>query len=302
MFSTHYYELPDRTRSRYKQKMEKAGLVDDPYFTREQGIQSKPWQNWPRVEYPDMYNYLIQTPSTYTGESLRAYKSLDGYNFCVNGWVSNVLVFPIPRTSCKIISASVKHSQKLSAAPLTPWVAANMNGTVVCAHCTCMAGLGEACAHIAALLFTLERNTQHQNQTACTSLPCSWLPPSYQNVPYAEVAKIDFTTPQLSRKRSRSELNGNQLASDTSQPVIRPPSHKAVEDLYKNLFKAEKAVVLSLVPEYSDQYVPLNASGILPKPLTHLFDMHNLNLSYSDLLKKSIEVFEKYTISSDMAK
>ena len=51
-------------------------------------------------------------------------------------------------------------------------------GTVLCAHCTCMAGLGEACSHIGALLFTLEANTQIKKRLSCTSLPCSWLPPS----------------------------------------------------------------------------------------------------------------------------
>ena len=92
MFSTYYYGLEEIAKQRYRQKVERAGLVDDPYVTLEQRIQSEDWQNWPRIEYPDIYNYLIQTPSIYTGESLRAYKSLDGYNFFLNGWVSNVSV------------------------------------------------------------------------------------------------------------------------------------------------------------------------------------------------------------------
>ena len=62
----------------------------------------------------------------------------------------------------------VKHSQCLSAAPAKPWVAVKTEGTVVLAHCTCMAGLGEACSHIAAVLFLLEGNTQHRQRLACT--------------------------------------------------------------------------------------------------------------------------------------
>ena len=132
--------------------MNKAGLIDDPYVMQEQGIHSVDWQDWPRVEYPDVYNHLIQTPSIYTGDSLRAYKSLDGYNFCVNGWVSNVSVLPIMHTpNAKLTIASVKHSQRLSGTPLKLWIAAKMESTIICGHCTCMTGLGEACSHIAAL-------------------------------------------------------------------------------------------------------------------------------------------------------
>ena len=46
------------------------------------------------------------------------------------------------------------------------------------AHCTCMAGLGEACSHISALLFAAEPNTQMRKNVSCTYTPCSWLAPS----------------------------------------------------------------------------------------------------------------------------
>ena len=162
-------------------------------MTHEQGIHSVEWQNWSRVEYPGIYNFLIQTPSIYTGESLRAYTSLDGYyNFCVNGWVSNVSVFTIPRTpDTKLDVGSVKHSQRLSASSLKPWVDIVPVWLVWgrLAHILCSCNL-----------FTLEKNTQHQN----ISLPCSWLPPSYQTVTYSEIADIAFATPQLKR-RSESD-------------------------------------------------------------------------------------------------
>ena len=46
-----------------------------------------------------------------------------------------------------MIVGKVKHSQPLSAPALQPWVAVEKNGLIICAHCTCMAGLGEACSH-----------------------------------------------------------------------------------------------------------------------------------------------------------
>ena len=41
--------------------------------------------------------------------------------------------------------------------PLDTWVIMRPDGSVDSAHCTCMAGLDECCSHVAAVLFTLER-------------------------------------------------------------------------------------------------------------------------------------------------
>ena len=59
-----------------------------------------------------------------------------------------------------LFTALVKHSQRLSLPPLKVWLAVKQSGEVLCAHCSCMAGLGEACSHVAAVLFTAEANTQ----------------------------------------------------------------------------------------------------------------------------------------------
>ena len=48
---------------------------------------------------------------------------------------------------------------KLSATCLQPWVGVENNSKVLCAHCTCKAGLSEACSHVIALLFAVDMNT-----------------------------------------------------------------------------------------------------------------------------------------------
>ena len=110
----------------------------------------------------------------------------------MHDWVSNVTVHPVPSGAKAdyLIMASVKHSQKLSVPPLNPWIALEQSGVIVCAHCTCMAGLGEVCSHIAAVLFLMEANTKMKVKTSCTSP---------QSVPYAPVAEIDFTTPKKTK-------------------------------------------------------------------------------------------------------
>ena len=109
--------------------MELVGALEDPY---ERGIVSVDWNNWPQVEYPDIYSYLIQTPSIYTGESLKAYKSLEAYNLFINGWVEDITVYAMSGTSATSIAiGSVKHSQRLSSTPCKSWIAARNEGTIL---------------------------------------------------------------------------------------------------------------------------------------------------------------------------
>ena len=79
---------------------------------------------------------------------------MEGYKFYEDGWV---VVLPIPcNPNANLICAKVKHSQMLSAVPLMPWMVVEKEGTVICAHCDYMAGLGEACSQIAVFLFWMQ--------------------------------------------------------------------------------------------------------------------------------------------------
>ena len=179
-YSPYFYGLEDSEKCHYAQKLNKLGGIDDPYL-EEPSVVGENWTSWPSVEYPDIYNYLIQTPSLYTGESLMAHKSLEAYNYHANGCIDKVKVVKITKMiePHYMVTAAVRHSQKLTIPPAKPWVTVKQNGTVVCAHYSCMASFGEACSHVAALLFTLESTTTMNKKTSCTSLPCSWLPPIF---------------------------------------------------------------------------------------------------------------------------
>ena len=86
------------------------------------------WYDWPQFECPNIYNFLIETPSVYTGESLKSYKSQDAYNFYDNGWVENINVFPIPPSpSIYFAIGHVNHSQKVSAiSAIVDWLTPNL--------------------------------------------------------------------------------------------------------------------------------------------------------------------------------
>ena len=269
------------------------------------------WYEWPEVTYADIYNFLINTTSYCTHEQLKAYKSLDGYNFFVNGWVTNIDVISSQaiRPNVFILMSLVKHSQRLAAPPLKVWVATKQQGEVLCAHCSCMAGLGEACSHIAALLFAAETNTQLKGQFASTSLPCNWLPPSFRSVPFAEIACINFSTPAQKRKQLLKNDRTDTPASSEELPqakkkgfVALKPTEDERDAFFKELSQCkEKPVILSLIPGYNEPYIPLYEAGKVMKPLTELYSAAALKLSYPDLLQKCEEIYEVVSFSFNQA-
>lgn len=236
----------------------KLGGINDPHL--EQSIREEDWNNWPSVKYPDIYNYLIQTPSLYTGESLKAYKSLEVYNYYSNVWIDKVKVMKLTKLLSLItLLQQLSDICKNSIPSVKPWVTVKKNGTVVCAHWSFMAGLGEACSHIAAVLFTLQTNTVNKN-ISCTLLPCSWLPQTFKMYLILSYQIIDFWT-----KRKRIDT------SDTSTTHVHHldhlfqklmymyiPTKEELDAFFENL---SKVVILSVTSKFSDPFVPMCMKG-----------------------------------------
>ena len=119
VYSKYFNELKDEAaKKQYEEKIKIIHHSKDPFCeleSRQASFLGLDWNEWPYVLYVDIYNYLILTPSEYIHDQLKAYKSLEGYNYFVNGWVSNLNV---TKTSSHpadyLFLANVKHSQSLS--------------------------------------------------------------------------------------------------------------------------------------------------------------------------------------------
>ncbi len=160
-------------KKRYCEKLTINGRqLPDPYE-----IANKNWsdetKNWPNIGFGDIYSYLIDSKGPYTKESLKAFKSLEAYNYFYNGYVRTVYLYF--DNDVYIFKARVNPSQKAADHNHEAWVAIQPNGTIITAHCKCMAGrvynyhlftthyhnyyfvrhysLGEVCSHVAAVLF-----------------------------------------------------------------------------------------------------------------------------------------------------
>ena len=85
----------DLTRYREKLKLATGEQLPDPYSLKEK------WTNdissLPEITWRDVTEYLLDTPSAYTKESIKAYKSLEAYDYFVCGHVQNLLPRNISR-------------------------------------------------------------------------------------------------------------------------------------------------------------------------------------------------------------
>ena len=197
-----------------------------------------------------------------------------------------------------LLVAKVRHSQSVTAPQLHCWIVATNSGQILCSHCTCMAGLGEACSHVSALLFSAETHNRLQRDTsACTSQLCAWLPPSTKNVPFAPISDIDFTSPITKRKRIMTGFASKNRQTKVSVP---PPSQAEISNFFSNLAKTGKPALLSTDPEYSDAYVL--DYDLLSSPLSTCFTEENMSLSFDDLLSKCGEIFNCIPVTESQAK
>ncbi|EDO26314.1 predicted protein [Nematostella vectensis] len=87
-FSEYYSSLAGPTKERYREKVNLCGF--DPYLLKPSQC-SDDLADFTCVEYPDIVNYLVLQTSWATGQQMKAYKSLEAYNFFVSGWVNSIL-------------------------------------------------------------------------------------------------------------------------------------------------------------------------------------------------------------------
>lgn len=296
ILSEYYANLVDPAKKRYKDKALMCGF--DPYLLKKSQC-TDDLAGYPSIQYPDIVNYLVLQTSWVTGSQMKAYKSMEGYNFFVSGWVNTILTKPVAGTNKVVVTARVNHSQRARDTPLKTWLLVERDGNVCVAHCNCMAGLCEACSHVGAVLFAIEAGVRMRDSVTCTQEKSKWVMPGYvKDIPYQPVSEIDFS----SAKQKHSRLSDEEPKNVKKMRArVEEPSAEVQKDFFKALSSCGfKPVILSLIPPYSDTYVP-KVNNELPKPLTGLYNEQCVNDSFEELLNKSTDTFSTLNISSEEA-
>lgn len=172
------------------------------------------------------------------------------------------------------------HSQRLNDKPLQPWFITAHSGEVECAHCTCMAGLGESCTHVAALLFWVNNHVMQNGEKSVTDVKAYWTAPKLKNVKCDTVDKIDFSTPKIKKLK----LN----ASEERSPVHYKATSLSKEDFNDTLLKLQavnsRAAILNIVEPFCIK------PDIYACDLSLLFKEEYTKLSLHELQEKGKEI------------
>ncbi|XP_041931412.1 uncharacterized protein LOC121695012 [Alosa sapidissima] len=230
----------------------------------------------PNFQHPYIYNYMILSVSAYTHEVFSNFKSLQQAQvFFTDGWVQDLEMVKVGQKT--VVRSKVNHSMRLSQKPLQPWVILTACGEVESAHCTCMAGVAEKCAHVAALLYKIDTTMRLRGNVTPTDVEAYWVMPSnitkVQGVPGHT---IDFTT-----SSARKKALDRSVCGDTSTaPKIRTRSggtclpQKTLADLklLTELMHAHRSGLCSVMEEFCHLYVDPIQPCVLPKSLLRLRD------------------------------
>lgn len=242
--------------------------------------------DYPSVEYPDIVNYLALQTSWITGQQIKAYKSMDAYNFFVSGWVNTIFTKPVAGTDKVVVTVRVNYSQRARETPLKTWLLAEKDRNVCVAHCNCMAGLCEAYSHVGLFFFAIEAGVRMRGSVTCTQEKSGWIMPSYvKEIPYIPVCEMD-----LSSVKKRHSSLGEQ-GSATPDPRERRNVQATTAEEEANFFERIsdcwiKPAILSIVAPYNAAFVPVE-NKTMPKPLTELLNEENLGDTLQQLQQKS---------------
>ena len=184
------------------------------------------------------------------------------------------------------------------------------DGWVLTGNCTCMAGLGSACSHVAALLFKLETAVHAglNERTVATSELCAWKA-CKRSVTPAPLNSINFKKPKrgllpsecMGRTESVGASPGHYSCNDptTGQHALSAEHLKTLYELtpksafFTSVCTAEYASDNSRMDSDTDSDTE-NDDNCLPEPLTSMFDPTAIGISGSELVTRSECLYKAY--------
>jgi len=175
--------------------------------------------------------------------------------------------------------------------PLLLWVIAESFGKVLACHCK--AGLGEACSHVASLLWTLEAGVRLRDAMPVTQKKAYWVYPlqlknycmllSVNSLGHSgslralQSLSCDFTT---TYNCTNHTINSYVTCNFTIFPTLHhfpTPSPGEVGHFASLSTCSTKPAILALLVDYSSNYIPSSLATGLPICFSDMLKQEYLN-------------------------
>ncbi|XP_075550050.1 uncharacterized protein LOC142583458 isoform X1 [Dermacentor variabilis] len=237
----------------------KTKLCDgvDPYTPRVGADATADVELLPATTEVDIINYLVLSTSYVTLQQMKVYKSLDAHDYFTSGWVRNIAAMRL-QSERVIVLGEVGHSQRLWEPDLKVWCLASTDGSIITAHCTSMAGAGEACSHIGAVLFAVETSVHLRETRTCTGRKNAWLLANCSGTQPKRLRDIDFSSSKM-RKRKMDSIHLQQGVESTSTCLLQAlplaPTEESIQLFHSRLADAGATPAVFMVhPRYSAMF------------------------------------------------
>ena len=213
------------------------------------------------------------------------------------------------RSTVNFFEFKVLPSQRQSESLTTynVWVCLQKDyGWVLTAKCSCIAGLGSACSHLAALLFKIE-SACHLKVTegiSPTSVLCEWNK-SKKSVQPAHIKLINFSRPrkhQLSKEIAHKSLKRQNFSTESPFLGTYPLTNDELKKVHQE--NPASAIFTSIDPSCFHEYSNSDDSSTnsssetekttLPEMLTSVYDATAINFSNEELKFRCAKAHEKY--------
>lgn len=182
------------------------------------------------------------------------------------------------------------------------WICAKRDGEMVAAHCLCIAGNGEACSHIAALMFYIECGMRIRAEQSCTDRENSWLPAHIKKLRVRPVAEMDFASAAM-KKRRLDDLGPScspQVPLRVPAPARAPapPVSKQEKDefLGKLISSGLRPAAASTNSKFSELYISA-IRACTGGDLRLLYDRKTVQMSPPVLADHCAKIFARLEIS-----
>ena len=269
-------QISENIKKEYNKRLEINKISSDP-----NSLPDDAWKDnvadWPKLDDGKLFSYILKVKAVdvdYIGK----YKDEKAYSYWMSGFVDTVFVASCPKDSTLIfLKGNVCPSQRIREDPHKVWICVKGQNSpsIITSWCTCIAGTGEVCNHVIAILYKVNY-AYHKNfiSPACTSIPQGWNRGTRREVTPSQLQNLTFRRDKKLRKLTNKDpVMGQTLkkAFDPRRPQDRNISDESVSNLLSDikrvlptacvLYSFEHGVDDSLPPTLASKALNFMANG-----------------------------------------